>query len=167
MSHVREAGGGLRILATHAGVSPVIPLTDQILLKDYQDLQQYMLNKELDPSDSFLWARADFFDGSSDLWKGYLVVHGHTPTLKLKRYMQEAFRHDFHFVDNDLAIRRNGDRGEIVSICIDSGSTISGRLSGIGFFTDEDELHTGEWTMRSITVTREELIPRELGPIGP
>ena len=167
MSHVREAGGGLNILATHAGVSPAVPLADQILLKDYQDLQQYLLNKELDPAESFLWARESFFDASPDLWKGYLVVHGHTPTLKLKRYMQHDQHPDFHFVENDLAIRRKEDGGEVVSVCIDSGSTISGRLSGIGFFRDEDEVPFSKGTMRSITVSREEVISRELGPIVP
>jgi len=167
MSHMSEPGGGLKILATHAGISPAIPVTDQLLLKDYQDLQQYLLDKELDHSDSFLWARETFFDASPDLWKGFLVVHGHTPTLKLKRYMQLDFRPDFHFVENDLAIRRNGEGGEVVSVCIDSGSTISGRLSGIGFFTEEEVTPGSKGTMRSITVTREEIMPRELGPIGP
>ncbi len=167
MSHMSEHGGGLKLLATHAGVSPAIPVTDQLLLKDYQDLQQYMLDKELDQQDSFLWAREKFFDASPELWKGYLVVHGHTPTLKLRRYMQQDFRPDFHFVENDLAIRRNGEGGEILSVCIDSGSTISGRLSGIGFFTEEDDSRKSKGTMRSITVTRDGIIPRELGPIGP
>ena len=167
MSHMTKVGGGLKILATHAGVSPAIPVADQLLLKDYLDLQQYMQDKKLDSDDSFLWARESFFDSSPDLWKGYLVVHGHTPTLKLRRYMQAGDRPDFHFVENDLAIRRNGDRGEIVSVCIDSGSTISGRLSGIGFFAEGGDTCTSKGTMRSITVTREEIIPRELGPIGP
>jgi len=167
MSHMLEPWGGMKILATHAGVSPAIPVTDQLLLKDYQDLQQYMLDKELDQSDSFLWARENFFDASPDLWKGYLVVHGHTPALKLRRYMQQDFRPDFQFVENDLAIRRNGEWGEIVSVCIDSGSTISGRLSGIGIFADGKDPNTAPGTMRSITVAREEIIPRELGPIGP
>jgi 3',5'-cyclic AMP phosphodiesterase CpdA len=167
MSHVAEVGGGLKILATHAGVSPLIPIADQLLLKDYMDLQQYMLDKKLNPDDSFLWARESFFDSSSDLWKGFMVVHGHTPTLKLRRYMQEENRSDFLFVENDLALRSNGDRGEIVSVCIDSGSTISGRLTGIGILTDGMNPNISSGIMRSITVTREEIIPRELGSIRP
>ena len=90
MSHVTEPGPGLRVLATHAGISPLIPVADQLLLKDYQDLQQYMQDKHLDMEDSFLWSRENFFTSSDRMWKGYMVVHGHTPTLKLKRFIQEG-----------------------------------------------------------------------------
>lgn len=167
MNHVIESGAGLRILATHAGVTPSIPLADQLLLKDYLDLQQYMMDKKLAQGDSFLWARESFFTGSSDLWKGYLVVHGHTPALKLKRYIQAGRYPHFQFVGNDLAIRRREERGEVVSVGIDSGSTISGRLSGLGIFIDNENLSASAVNMRSLTATREEIIQRELGPIGP
>jgi len=166
MSHVTEPGTGLSILATHAGVSPSIPLADQLLLKDYQDLQQYMQDKQLEMADSFLWARESFFDSSAELWKGYMVVHGHTPTLKLKRYTQEGNYPHFHFVGNDLAIRRNGERGDMVAVGIDSGSTVSGRLSGLGIFMETGSGTAGSLRMQSLTVSREEIIPRDLGPIG-
>jgi len=167
MSHIVELGTDMKILAIHAGISPAIPLADQLLLKDYLDLQQYMLDKQLDAGDSFLWARESFFEGSSDLWKGYLVVHGHTPTLKLKRFVETGNYPHYHFVGNDLAIRRNGKEGEVVSVGIDSGSTISGRLSGLGFFIDNENGDGSSVQMRSLTVTREDIIPRDLGPIGP
>jgi serine/threonine protein phosphatase 1 len=167
MSSVTETVEGSKILATHAGVSPSIPVSDQILLKDYLDLQQYMLDKQLSTGDSFLWTREAFFDSSPDLWEGYLVVHGHTPTLKLKWYAQAGDHPHFHFVGNDLAIRRNGQGGEVVSVDIDSGSTISGRLSGLGIFSDSEKKSSDAVSMRSLTVTRKEIIPRDLGPIGP
>jgi serine/threonine protein phosphatase 1 len=167
LNHVTELKPGLRILATHAGITPAIPVADQLLLKDYLDLQQYMIDKQLDPGDSFLWAREDFFTGSSDLWKGYLVVHGHTPTLKLKRFVQAVGFPDYQFVGNDLAIRRSGEKGEVVSVGIDSGSTISGRLSGLGIFVENEKSSDGIVYMKSLTVTREDIISRELGPLGP
>ncbi len=167
MSHVTESGTGLKILAIHAGVSPAIPVADQLLLKDYLDLQQYMLDKQLEPGDSFLWTREAFFEGASDRWRGYLVVHGHTPTLTLKRFIESGDYPHFHFVGNDLAIRRKGQRGEVVSVGIDSGSTISGRLTGLGIFIDDESSTANSVYMRSLTVTREDIIPRDLGPIGP
>ncbi len=167
MSHLTESGPDQKILATHAGISPAIPVADQLLLKDYQDLQQYLLDKQLEAGDSFLWARESFFEGSTDLWKGYLVVHGHTPTLKLKRFAEARKYPHFHFVGNDLAIRRDGRDGQVVSVGIDSGSTISGRLSGLGFFMDTENGYGSPVQMRSLTVTREDIIPRDLGPIGP
>lgn len=165
MNYVIEAGAGLNVLATHAGISPSIPLSDQLLLKDYQDLQQYIRNKQLDPWDSFLWTRDDFFNSPSSLWKGYMVVHGHTPTIKLKRIVQEGRIPDFHFIEDDLVIRKGKRNGEVVSVGIDSGSTISGRLSGLGIFVDQEKESGNRISMRSLTVTREEIIPRDLGPV--
>jgi len=165
MSHVTEPGPGLRILATHAGISPLIPVADQLLLKDYQDLRQYVLNRELDMEDSFLWSRENFFTSSARLWNGYMVVHGHTPTLKLKRFIQERQYPHFDFIGNDLAIRRNGEQGKVVSVGIDSGSTISGRLTGLGIFTDQEEDSASSFTMQSLTVSHEDIFPRDLGPI--
>lgn len=167
LNHVIDLKPGLRILATHAGITPSIPVADQLLLKDYLDLEQYMINNQLDPGDSFLWAREAFFTGSSDLWKGYMVIHGHTPTMKLKRYVEAVGFHDYQFVGNDLAIRRSGEKGAVVSVGIDSGSTISGRLSALGIFIENEKSTDGIVHMKSLTATREDIISRELGPIGP
>lgn len=167
MSHVTEAGEAMKILATHAGVSPAIPLADQLLLKDYLDLQQYMLNKKLSPGDSFLWTREDFFCSTPVLWKGYLVVHGHTPTVKLKHFVEAGGYSNFQFIENDIAIRRDREKGAVVSVGIDSGATISGRLSGLGFFVDNENQSASPVYMRSLTVTREDLLPRDLGTVIP
>jgi len=165
MSHVTEPGKGLRILATHAGISPSIPVADQLLLKDYQDLQQYIRDRQLDLGDSFLWARESFFNSAPSLWKGYVVVHGHTPTPKLKHFVQEGHYPEFHFIGDDLVVRRGKKQGNVVSVGIDSGSTISGRLSGLGFFTDLGDHSGNSIHMRSLTVTRRDIIPRDLGPV--
>jgi hypothetical protein len=166
MSDVREVGAGKRILATHAGISPSIPVADQLLLKDYQDLQQYMADRQLDMGDSFLWVRESFFAGPETLWKGNLVIHGHTPTLKLKRMAEEKGYSHFQFMGNDLVIRRDDKRGEVVSVGIDSGSGFSGRLSGLGIFMKPGAAGVDSPHMQSITVSREDIFPRDLGPIG-
>jgi serine/threonine protein phosphatase 1 len=167
MSHVTLVGQGKKILATHAGVSPVIPVADQLLLKDYRDLQQYMLNRQVTLGDTFLWSRESFFNSHARLWEGYLVVHGHTPTAVLKRYVQQGNHSRFHFVGDDLVLRRHEERDEVISVGIDSGSVYSGRLSGLGIFTDPQDHAQNSPRMRSITVTREDVFPRDLGPIGP
>jgi len=167
MSHVTEPVKGFKILATHAGISPAIPVADQLLLKDYRDLQQYMINRQLGPGDSFLWTREAFFDSSPDLWKNYMVVHGHTPTLKIKQYARTGDYPQLSFVDDDIAIRRNGNGKKVVSVGIDSGSTLTGRLTGLAVFTDSDSNPVHPVHMRSLTVTREDIIPRDLGWVGP
>ncbi len=58
--------------------------------------------------------------------------------MKLKRFIESNGKTAFHFVENDLCIRKDKASGRIVSIDIDSGSTISGRLSGLGFFVEAD-----------------------------
>jgi serine/threonine protein phosphatase 1 len=167
MSQLSEPVKGFKILASHAGVSPAIPVADQLLLKDYRDLQQYMINRQLGPGDSFLWTREAFFNSSPDLWNNYMIVHGHTPTMKIKQYAQTGNHPQFSFVDNDIAIRRNPDGGEVVSVGIDSGSTLTGRLTGLALFTDNDSHAAHPVHMRSLTVTREDIIPRDLGRVGP
>jgi serine/threonine protein phosphatase 1 len=165
LSYVIEAGEGLKILATHAGVSPSMPLADQLLLKDYQDLQQYMKDKQLDLGDTFLWTREPFFNSPAGLWKGYVVVHGHTPTPKVKQMVEEGNYPDYHFIDHDLVIRRGRENGQVLSVGIDSGSVYTGRLSGLGFFSEQEKENCSRFSMRSLTVTREEIIPRDLGPV--
>jgi serine/threonine protein phosphatase 1 len=165
MSHVIEMTGGLKILATHAGISPFIPISDQLKMRNYIDLYRYLLSKQIDPGDSFLWVRDSFFESSPELWDGYVVVHGHTPILKLKRLVSSNGQKNFLFVENDICIRKEKCTGRIVSLDIDSGSVISGRISGLGFFEEGDEAKP-EIRMRSLTVSREDIHPRDLGIIS-
>lgn len=165
MSEVVQVGPDLSILVSHAGISPSIPLKVQLGMEDYRDLLKYLLKNYIDPGDSFMWVRDAFFNSSPSLWKDYLVVHGHTPVMKLKRFIESKGHADFHFVENDLCIRRSRDSGKIVSIDIDSGSTISGRLSGLGMFVEQDSLGP-RIKMRSLTASNEEIIPRDFGWIN-
>lgn len=162
MSSVVKVGNRLKVLGTHAGVSPSIPLDDQLNLEDYHELNNYMMRNHIDPGESFLWIRNGFFMCSPARLAGYLVVHGHTPTMKLKRLVSADDLTDFLFLENDLAIRKEKGTGNILSIDIDSGSTVSGRLSGLGFFR-ETSGGKEEIRMRSLTVSSEDLLPRDLG----
>ncbi|MGW8315692.1 MAG: metallophosphoesterase family protein [Bacteroidales bacterium] len=162
MNRVIEVGSHLKVLGTHAGISPSIPLEDQLNMEDYRDLNDYMMRNHVDPGESFLWIRDGFFNSPPTRWNDYLVVHGHTPTLKLKRFVSSDDRTDFLFVENDLGIRKVKSTGRILSIDIDSGSAISGRLSGLGFFL-ENSGGREEVRMQSLTVSSEDLVPRDLG----
>jgi serine/threonine protein phosphatase 1 len=165
LSHVIRLQNTLKILAVHAGISPAVPVSDHDSLHNYRDLRRYMVEKQLGQDDSFLWVRDAFFNASPENWKGNVVVHGHTPVLKLKRFVQSNGQEHFHFIDNDLCLRRDGPLGRIVSVDIDAGSTISGRLTGLGFF--EGDPPASLLTMKSLTATYEEIFPRDLGPLSP
>ncbi len=166
MSHTIELKGGLKIFATHAGISPAIPISDHMGIRNFGELNRYLLEKHVAPEDSFLWVRDSFFDGAPDLWDGYLVVHGHTPVLKMRRFISSKGRNEFLFVENDLCIRKDEHTGKIVSIDIDSGSAISGRLSGLGFFVEEEDRKEPMVRMRSMTVSGEDIFPRDLGLVN-
>ena len=165
MSHSVQVDKRLKVLGTHAGISPAIPLKDQIGMKDYNELNQYLLKNHINPGDSFLWVRDAFFNSPSNLWDGYLVVHGHTPNLKLKRFISSNDHKDFFFIENDICIRKEAESGKIVSVDIDSGSVISGRLTGLGFFLEEEAEGESSVRMRSITVSAEDIFPRDLGKV--
>jgi len=163
MSEVIKLGSSGDVLVCHAGISPFIPLEDHLGLTGYENLRRYLINNQIDPGDSFLWVRDAFFNSSPDLWEGYLVIHGHTPVLKLKRFIVANGRSDFHFVENDLCMRKDRASGKILSVDIDSGSVISGRLTGLGLFIEKEDSDNPEIRMRSMTVSREEIFPRDLG----
>lgn len=166
MSEVLKMGPEQEILVTHAGISPFIPVEDQLRMENYKSLMRYLMHQHIDPGDSFLWVREAFFQSSPDLWDGYLVVHGHTPVLKLKRFIVSNGISDFQFVENDLCFRKNRTSGKIISVDIDSGSVISGRLTGLGFFIEKEDSGGPEIKMRSMTVSKEEIFPRDLGPVN-
>lgn len=166
MAYSFEPLDGLKILVTHAGISPEIPVKDQLSLKNYRDLNRYLMEKHIEPTGSFLWTREDFFRSDPDQWDNHIVIHGHTPVLKLKRFITSSGLKSFSFVENDLCIRRRKRGGALASIDIDSGSTLSGRLSGLGLFVEEKKDQATGLRMRSITVSREDIFPRDLGYIN-
>ena len=98
MSEVIGLGAPGEILVSHAGITPFIPLADQLAMDGYKSLTNYLTKNHIDPGDSFLWVRDAFFNCSPELWKGYLVVHGHTPVLKLKCNYVAKGQNEFHFV---------------------------------------------------------------------
>ena len=53
-------------------------------------------------------------------------------------YLEYSPEEDFYFIENDICIRKEATNGKIVSVDIDSGSVISGRLTGLGFFLEEE-----------------------------
>ncbi|HDS06689.1 MAG TPA: serine/threonine protein phosphatase [Bacteroides sp.] len=165
LSHEVRLTPRRKVVAVHAGISPSIPLEDQLNLENYRELNNYMIRNHIQPEDSFLWVREEFYQGDPGKWDGYVVVHGHTPVLKMKRFIAKNGQRNFLFVENDLCIRKDEKSGRIVSIDIDSGSVVSGRLTGLGFFIDEEGEDEGSVRIRSLTVTTEEIFPRDLGPV--
>jgi serine/threonine protein phosphatase 1 len=163
LNHVVRLTDRMKVMAVHAGISPAIPLEDQMNMENYRDLSKFMQERHIDPGDSFLWVRENFYDSSPGLWEGYLLVHGHTPVTNLKSFISRNGKEQFIFVGSDLCIRKEAGTGKIVSIDIDSGSAVSGRLTGLGFFKEHEDGYETGINMRSITVTSGEIIPRDLG----
>jgi len=163
MAHEFSLGEAQRILVCHAGISPFVPIEAMLGMQNASALVDYLLQNQVQVEDSFLWVREAFFNASPDLWKGRVVVHGHTPVSKLHRFVESHGKRNFHFVEKDLALRKDLTSGQCISVDVDSGSVISGRLSALGFFEEEAADGRLQVRMRSMTVSREELFPRDLG----
>lgn len=161
-NYLLELNSRTKILATHAGISPQMSVEEQLKIRSYSDLQSRYLESPGSYVDSFLWTRDAFFNLSPDHWEGYLVVHGHTPVNKLKRYLAQQPSDGFHFIEGDICFRRDVKTDRLVSVDIDSGAVISGRLTALGFLENPA---TGSIEMRSVTVSREDVFPRNFGPV--
>lgn len=166
MARAIRTDAGLSILVTHAGISPDIPWKDQLRIQNYRQLSDYMMGKQIDPGESFLWVRESFFSADPSVWEGSLVVHGHTPVPKMGHFIGERVPKEFIMVDRDLCIRKHPQTGDFVSVDVDSGPVISGRLTAAGFFEEKDAEGRTVLTMRSLTVSREDIFPRDLGMIA-
>jgi len=158
-----ELEGGKRFLVSHAGISPSLPLQEQLAVRSYAGMNRMLLEHGLRPMDSPLWLREVFFNADPALWNPHMVIHGHTPVAKLERYARQHGLNDFFFMDQDLAIRRNLQTGTFASLDVDSGSVLGGRLSGVGFYAEDKEGGSGGVRMKALTVSREEIFPRDLG----
>lgn len=154
---------GQKVLVAHAGVSPFIPVADHLEMNGLDELRNYVLPREVALEDSFLWVREAFFSASPDLWEGRVVVHGHTPVAKMEQFIPAIGKQNFIFVDRDLCLRRDMRNGGLLSVDVDSGSTQSGRLTALGFLVEYDASGKARVRMRSLTVSREAVFPRDLG----
>jgi len=133
---------------------------------DYTQLVAYLMERGIPAGDSFLWVREPFYDSDPSLWEDSLLVHGHTPVLKLARLLGPERAGEYHFVDGDLCFRTEKTSGRVVSVDVDSGSVMSGRMTAAGFMEERDENGRLVVRMRSLTVSREDIFPRDLGIIN-
>ncbi len=163
MSETLELEGGARFLVSHAGIAPDLTLKEQLAVRSYSGMKQMLMEFGKRPEDSPLWVREAFFNADPALWNPFLVIHGHTPVAKLQRFVRQHGLNDFFFLDQDLAVRRNLKTGTFASLDVDSGSVLSGRLSGIGFFVEQKEGGDKRIRIKAITVSREKVVPRDLG----
>ena len=157
MNHILNIRNSLKIIATHAGISPAIPLSDQLNIENFKDHHEYILRNHLEPLETFIWVRDQFFNAPPALWDNHLIVHGHTPVNKLRRFVKTENEDEWEFFNGDLCIRRDPVSRIPVSIDIDAGSTISGRLTGLGIIETENKIQ-----FQSITVSSGEILKREL-----
>lgn len=168
LMHRFEPVEGVVILVSHAGISPALDLEGHLEVRNYNDLNRLLQRNNFRPEDSPLWVRESFFTADPDSWGGCLVIHGHTPVEKLYKWATRAGRDDFAFIGQDLAIRRNLQNATFASLDVDSGSVISGRLSGVGILVEDPDPGKPRIRLKSITVSGQELVPRDHGllPIG-
>ena len=125
-----------KFLITHAGIMPNIPLEEQLAVNSYHDFKQFLEEKRVWIEDAFIWVRKDFLTCDPDKWSEYMIIHGHTPTHLLNRYIP-GFSSDE--LEDLPYLRKHPDNSEcIVSIDIDTGAAFGNCLTAIGLMPTKD-----------------------------
>ncbi len=123
----------------HAGLHPYTPLDFQLGIKGIEDFNAYYSKPENDHANSPVWVRNSFFEGRTESWDGNLVIHGHTPTRKMRYFcslpgeeQEDSFSRlspDTYIADFPFLRKENQ---KIVSLNIDTGAAYGGRLTAVG-----------------------------------
>jgi serine/threonine protein phosphatase 1 len=123
----------------HAGLHPYTPLEIQLGITNIDDFNKYYTKSENDHSNSPVWVRNSFFEGRTESWDGNLIIHGHTPTQKMRYYCTlpgEEHEDGFSRLSPDVYIADfpflRKDREKVVSVNIDTGAAYGGRLTAVG-----------------------------------
>jgi hypothetical protein len=136
----------------HAGLHPYTALDVQLGMLGIKDFNKFYTRPENDHANSPVWVRNSFFEGRSESWDGNLVVHGHTPTRKMRYFCSlpnEEQEDDFSKISPDIYIADfpflRKDNGKIVSLNIDTGVAYGGRLTAMGI-SEQNIRKTSEGT---------------------
>lgn len=120
----------VKFLITHGGVMPNIPVAEQMAVKNYAQLNQFMEERHIWIEDVFIWIRDGFLKGDPAHWQDYIVIHGHTPTHLLPHSIQKSLPEAYDVFTP--YIRRHPQTGRMVSVDIDTGAAFGHRLSAVG-----------------------------------
>lgn len=119
----------LNFLITHAGLMPSVPVAEQLAVNSYPTFLQFLKESKTWIEDSFIWIRGDFLKADPDIWKEYIVVHGHTPTHLLNPSPLDL---PPDYDEQTCYLRRHPENNRIVSIDVDTGAAFGNRLTAIG-----------------------------------
>jgi serine/threonine protein phosphatase 1 len=131
-----------RIIITHAGLNPLLSLEKQIDIDGYYSLKQFLKHQKLEIENTHLWVRELYLNTYINEWDNIIIIHGHTPTTELKKYLKN-YKNNlqsllFPEVEsknvNIPFFRFNPYKlNHLMSIDIDTGAFNQGRLTAIGF----------------------------------
>ncbi len=123
-----------KFLITHAGVMPDIPIEEQLAVRTYLELDTFMEEKKVWIENAFIWIRDKFFNSDPDLWKDYIVIHGHSPTHLLHHIIRGLSRDEERVVPY---LRTVPETERVISIDIDTGAAFGNCLTALGLTQQE------------------------------
>ncbi len=138
----------LKFLCAHAGFYPYKPLNEQLSFRNYSDFSAHYSKKGNDHSHSPVWVRNSFFDAAPDVFEKNIIIHGHTPTQKLRYFctLPPSEEEDYFskldtkvYIPDLPYIRKEENSEKIISIDIDTGVAAGRRLTAIGICEDNYE----------------------------
>ena len=147
------------LLFCHAGPFLDYPLEEQLLIKNFDDFNKYLLEKHLSPDQSCLWNSDELLQESMTSWGNYLLVHGHMRTQYRRnrnrlQYGKKGKHYDYDLLDIPNPLYFPGGAA-VSALDIDTGIDIGGKLTAVGFSSENIDFKSGKMLIKVIQVDSE------------
>jgi serine/threonine protein phosphatase 1 len=149
----------LNILFCHAGPFSDYPLEEQLALKNYNDFQLYLKEKNLLSEQSCVWNNDSILQESMSTWDNYLLIHGHMRTQYRRNRnrlqygkKEKKYSYDLSDIPNPLYFPGGG---AVSALDIDTGVDIGGKLTAIGFSEENINFSKGKMILKVIQADSE------------
>jgi len=149
----------INLLFTHAGPFLNFPLEEQLSIKNFNDFSKFLKEKNIEPANSCLWNTDELLQESMSVWDGYLLVHGHMRTQYRRNRNRLQYgdkEHEYNYELSDIPNPLYFPGGAAVSaLDIDTGVDIGGKLTAVGFSTENIDFTRGKIRIKVIQVDSE------------
>jgi len=125
------------LLFSHSAISPRFSLVEQIAIRNWKELHEFITRNGCDLEETHIWNRQLL---TQQLRENLILIHGHTPT-KYYRQMTKMLRFWEEEEDTPYVVREKKNR-QLVQIDIDTGLIYGGALSMLVIDDAPDAVNT-------------------------
>ncbi len=147
------------LLFSHAGPFLNFPLEEQLNIKNFDDFNKYLQEKNLSPDQSCLWNNDELLQESMSSWGNYLLIHGHMRTQYRRnrnrlQYGKKEKNYNYDLLDIPNPLYFPGGAA-VSALDIDTGIDIGGKLTAVGFSNENIDFKRGKMLIKVIQVDSE------------